>query len=155
MPVFHQVSRYLDAVSDGAVRPEWCVVASLLPYPYKESGPNAELRSHKIFPAGAKFHVIGGFAGKGHEVVTVVGTARRRRYVTAHIQARYLGDWRVALIYRPEVLRAIHQAEIDDRWSAHRWNQQGFELDSPEYGEYLRRIADRFQRTHCDRTDDG
>ncbi|MEV6323589.1 hypothetical protein AB0M45_20695 [Nocardia sp. NPDC051787] len=131
-------------MNDNVPQPEWCVVATLLPYPYRP-GPNAEHRSHKIYPAGAKLHVIGGFAGMGHKVVTVVGSGHRRRLVTAHIQARYLGGWRVALIYRPAVLNAIHRAVHYDNVTGHRWNQQGFELSAPEYAEHLRSIAQKFQ----------
>ncbi|GAB2521016.1 hypothetical protein [Nocardia heshunensis] len=131
--------------------PEWCIVANLLPYPYNP-GPHEHHRSQKIFPAGAKLHVIGGFAGMGHEVVTVVGTNHHGRIVTANIAARYLGGWRVALIYRPAVLRAIREAPNDVRFPAHRWNEAQLEFDAPEYAELLRQRAEGFQRwLHGDR----
>ncbi|MFE6860969.1 hypothetical protein [Nocardia sp. NPDC057668] len=126
----------------NAVHPEWCVVANLLPYPYNP-GPKADYRSHRIFPAGAKLHVIGGFAGRGHEVVTVTGTNHQGRIVTSNITARYLGGWRVSLIHRPAVLHAIHRAS--SRYPAHRWNHRNLPFDSPEYEAVLRERAAGFQ----------
>lgn len=125
--------------------PEWCIIATLLPYPYRP-GPSEGFRSHGIYPAGAKLHVIGGFAGMGHVQVTVVGVGHHgHRLVTAHLEARYLGGWRVALVYRPAVLRAIRKAVAFDQTVAHRWNRQGLALGSAEYAEHLRSIAEGFQ----------
>jgi hypothetical protein len=74
--------------------PEWCIVGNLLPYPYQPDGPQAEFRSQKIFPAGAKLFIVGGFAGMGYETVTVIGYGHHRRTpVTAHIRAWYVGGW--------------------------------------------------------------
>lgn len=125
--------------------PEWCVIATMPPYPYRP-GPSEGFRSHGIFPAGAKLHVIGGFAGMGHAQVTVVGVGHHsHRQVTAHLEARYLTDWRVALVYRPAVLRAIRKAVAFDGGTAHRWNRQGLDLGSADYAEHLRAIAAGFQ----------
>ncbi|QIS08558.1 hypothetical protein [Nocardia arthritidis] len=128
-------------------KPEWCIIATLLPYPYKP-GPSWNFRSQKIFPAGAKLHVVGGFAGPGYRVVTVVGTGHHRRVVAANIQARYLGGWRVALVYRPAILRVIRRALSENPYAAHRFVSEDneFEFGSAEYAAYLRPIAERFQR---------
>lgn len=134
--------------------PEWCLLGNLLPYPYQPGGPNGEFRSQKIFPAGAKLHVVGGFAGMGHETVTVIGYAHRRSSpVTAHIRARYVGNWRARLVYRPAILRAINAAQREES-TAHRWltdRRPGHVVrylpTDPAYGEHLARIAEEFQRS--------
>ena len=73
--------------------PEWCIVGTLLPYPYSQQGPLADFRSQKIFPAGAKLYIVGGFAGMGHETITVIGYGHRRRNpVLAHIKAHEYGS---------------------------------------------------------------
>ncbi|MGX1806288.1 hypothetical protein ACWIGI_11285 [Nocardia sp. NPDC055321] len=128
-----------------AVRPEWCIVANLLPYPYNP-GPKEHYRSHRIFPAGAKLHVVGGFAGMGNEVVCVVGTNHHGRIVIANIAARLLGGWRVALIHRPAVLRAIHRSANHKGAPAHRWHNPEWAFDSPEYADKLREQAAGFQQ---------
>ncbi|RKE11342.1 hypothetical protein C8E86_6267 [Catellatospora citrea] len=133
--------------------PEWCIVGNLLPYPYGQGGPHADFRSQKIFPAGAKLYVIGGFAGMGHGTITVIGYAHRRRDpVTAHIKAKYVGNWRARLVYRPVILRAINLTQEEER-TAHRWltgYRDGLRVEhwptEPEYGEHLARVAAYFQR---------
>ncbi|MFG1942636.1 hypothetical protein [Nonomuraea sp. NPDC048826] len=128
-------------------------MGTLLPYPYSQNGPQAEFRSQRIFPAGAKLYVVGGFAGMGHETVTVVGYAhRRRRPAMAHIKAKYVGGWRAQLVYRPVILRAIYTAQLDQH-TGHRWlvaHREGrrveFQPTEPEYGEHLAQIAADFQR---------
>jgi hypothetical protein len=132
--------------------PEWCIVGNLLPYPYSPNGPYADFRSQKIFPAGAKLYVVGGFAGTGHETVTVIGYAHhRRRPVIAHIQAKFVGNWRASLVYRPAILRAIHAAEREQTY--HRWLTPSrgdrtveYQPSEPEYGEHLAQVAAYFQR---------
>lgn len=140
-------------MSEGTWSPEWCIVGNLLPYPYSPDGPRADLRSQKIFPAGAKLYIVGGFAGMGYETVTVVGHAHRRpRPVRAHIKAKYVGNWRAELIYRPSVLRAIHAAQ-QERSTGHRWlrpfrddREAAYHPGDPEYGEHLAQIAADFQQ---------
>ncbi|GAA4898416.1 hypothetical protein LX16_0938 [Stackebrandtia albiflava] len=135
-----------------APRAEWCIVATLLPYPY--DGDKQGFRSHGIFPAGSRLHVIGGFAGMGHETVTVVGFSHgRRRPVSAFLPGRYLGGWRARLVYRPAILRRIHQAEEFDSTTAHRWRHLmpgdhlgRIDATDPEYGDVLASVAAWFQR---------
>lgn len=130
--------------------PEWCIVGTLLPYPYKPNGPYADMRSQKIFLAGARLHVIGGFAGPGYETVTVVGYAHRRRNpVVAHLKAHYIGGWHAKLVYRPAILRAIDEAGCD-RWLSEFRPEVGYVEHEPttaEYGAYLARVAASFQRS--------
>jgi hypothetical protein len=139
---------------DDQWNPEWCIVGNLLPYPYREEGPHADFRSQKIFPAGAKLCVLGGFGGMGNATITVVGYAHRRPHpVTAHLKASYVGNWRARLIYRPVLLRAIHAAQREEN-TCHRWlygyrdDQRGDYLPTePEYGAHLAEIAASFQRS--------
>ncbi|KAB1102705.1 hypothetical protein F6X54_31015 [Micromonospora aurantiaca] len=135
--------------------PQWCIVGNLLPYPYSPRGSLAAHRSQKIFPAGAKLYVIGGFAGMGYETVTVIGHAhRRRRPVLAHLKAAYVGGWRAELVYRPVLLRMILRAQREQPRECHRWlnpphdGRQGrYEPHDPAYGEHLARIAASFRQT--------
>ncbi|SCG78692.1 hypothetical protein GA0070609_5659 [Micromonospora echinaurantiaca] len=139
-------------VEDGW-SPEWCIVGNLLPYPYSANGPRADFRSQKIFPAGAKLYVVGGFGGLGYETITVIGYAHgRRRPVTAHIKAKYVGNWRAELVYRPVILRAIHAAE-NEQDTYHRWltpfrdeRTAEYHPSEPAYGEHLAEVAAYFQR---------
>jgi hypothetical protein len=128
--------------------PQWCLVATLLPYPYPP-GPNEDRRSHGIFPAGARLHVIGGFAGMGYETVSVVGYAHHHRApVKAHLTGRLLGGWRVQLVYRPAVLRAIHAAREEDPWACHRFLRPGeapTAVTTEEYRDRLAELAAQFQ----------
>ncbi|MFI6479992.1 hypothetical protein ACIBH1_18805 [Nonomuraea sp. NPDC050663] len=134
--------------------PEWCIVGTLMPYPYSANSPVAHHRSQKIFPAGAKLYVVGGFAGMAHETVTVIGYPHGRRApVMAHIAARYIGGWRAQLVYRPVILRAIRDAADDDS-TAHRWltsyenKEEGrYEPAEAAYGEHLAKVAAHFQRS--------
>jgi hypothetical protein len=140
-------------VSTKEWSPEWCIVGNLLPYPYSPAGPQADYRSQKIFPAGAKLYILGGFPGAGHETITVIGYAHRRPHpVTAHIQARYVGNWRAQLIYRPVILRAINLAQSEDD-TCHRWltttrdgNPVEYWPTEPVYGDHLAQIAAYLQR---------
>ncbi|MGC1215063.1 MAG: hypothetical protein WA890_27865 [Micromonospora sp.] len=142
-------------MAEGTWIPEWCIVGNLLPYPYSSDGPHADFRSQKIYPAGARLYVVGGFAGMGHETITVIGYAHgRRRPVTAHIKAKYVGNWRARLVYRPVILRAIPDAEREQS-TCHRWlipchggdRRVEYQPSEPEYGDHLAHVAAGFQRT--------
>lgn len=126
--------------------PQWCVIAIVLPYPYRV-GEKQCFHSHGIFPAGVKLYVIGGFAGMGYEMVTVIGYGHHlRRPVTAHIKAHHLGGWRAGLVYRPAILRLIAKAEATDPRTSCRWRRGEFDdTSSPEYGEHLAAVAAHFQ----------
>ncbi|MEC3958778.1 hypothetical protein VMT65_37470 [Nocardia sp. CDC153] len=133
--------------ADSSTPPEWCLIATMRSYPYSPTGPKAKFRGHGRFPAGAKLYVIGGFAGTGYETVTVVGYGRHRRSpITVHLPAKYLRDWRVALVYRPAVLRAIRNAAPREPASVDRWNHDGWAVDSDEYRDHLTGIAAGFER---------
>jgi hypothetical protein len=140
-------------VSAEELSPEWCLVGNLLPYPYSTNGPQPDYRSQKIFPAGAKLYVLGGFAGAAYDTITVIGYGHHRRHpVRAHIQAKYVGGWRAQLVYRPVILRAIYRAQDGDG-TCHRWLDdipQGrltpYSPTEPEYGDLLARLANDFQR---------
>lgn len=139
-------------MADGGWTPEWCITGNLLPYPYSPNGPHANFRSQKIFPAGAKLYVVGGFGGDGYETITVIGYGHRRRSpVTAHIRAKYVGAWRAELVYRPVILRTLHAAYERQKHICHRWlydpdKKCTYEPGDPEYGRHLERIAAIFQR---------
>ena len=150
-PSMSTISSRVATADPGPMRAEWCIVATLLPYPYR--GNRSEQRSHGIFPAGAKLYVIGGFAGMGHETVTVVGYAHGRRSpVLAHLPHKYLGGWRVALVYSPSVLRRIHSGETEDHRVCHRFRRRrrdaadDSEVISPEYRDHLAQLASTFQQ---------
>jgi hypothetical protein len=140
-------------VSTEELCPEWCIVGTLLPYPYSLNGPKADYRSQKIFPAGAKLHILGGFAGVAYSTITVIGYGHHRPHpVKAYIQAKFVGNWRARLVYRPAILRAIHIAQNEvgtcDRWltdTRHR-SLARYSPTDPEYGEHLAEIAAYFQR---------
>jgi hypothetical protein len=126
---------------------EWCIVATVLPYPYRSE--KAEHRSHGIFPAGAKVYVVGGFAGMGYETVTVIGYPHGRRGpVLAHMPHLYLGGWRVELVYRPVILRRIHQSEVESPSACARFRTSaGQDVTSEQYATHLRRLAAKFQES--------
>jgi hypothetical protein len=127
--------------------PEWCIVGTLPPYPYRP-GPHEAFRSQKIFPAGAKLHLIGGYAGMGYDSVFVVGYGHHRRNpVGAVIDVRLAAGWRTELVYRPAILRRIHAAQAEDPGVCHRW-AHAFDgaLGGEPYRAHLEKIAAGFQR---------
>ncbi|MGW4243766.1 hypothetical protein [Nocardia sp. NPDC004722] len=131
--------------ADTTPSPEWCLIATMREYPYGPSGSKADRRSHGRFPAGAKLYVVGGFAGMGYDTVTVVGYGHHRRSpITVHLAARFLRDWRVALVYRPAILRAL-RAAVDRAASADRWNWDGLAFDSDDYRDRLTDCAAGFK----------
>ncbi|MFE3195276.1 hypothetical protein ACFXHA_40165 [Nocardia sp. NPDC059240] len=131
--------------ADTTPGPEWCLIATMREYPYGPNGSHAAFRSHGRFPAGAKLYVVGGFAGMGYETVTVVGYGHHRRApITVHLPARFLCDWRVALVYRPAILRAL-RAAVDREASADRWNWDGLAFDSDAYRDRLTATATGFE----------
>ncbi|MEU4217405.1 hypothetical protein [Actinoplanes sp. NPDC026623] len=78
----------------------------------RPAGPGGEetKRGLRIFRPDAKVYVVDGFGGMGWETVTVVGQARKSaRWVTAHVQAKNLHNFRVKLVYTPASLRRITQ----------------------------------------------
>lgn len=136
------------SVTQEELSPEWCIVGTLLPYPYSPNGPKADYRSQKIYPVGAKLHILGGFPGDAYRTITVIGYGHHRPHpVKAHIQASYVGNWRARLIYRPAILRAIHIAQNEDD-TCHRWLTETRPRSLAEYSptdgayaEHLTQIA--------------
>ena len=115
--------------------PEWCIVGNLRPY----------ANPRKLFPTGAKLYLLGGFAGMGYETITVVGYARgRSNPVIAHIMRKHVENWRVQLVYRPAVLRAIHKAMAEEP-TCHRWLDTGHWPTFTDYGDHLKRIVASFE----------
>jgi hypothetical protein len=57
-------------------------------------------RGLRLFAGGAKVYVVNGFGGDGWETLTVIGRHRKAgRYLTAHVPAEHLTNWRVKPIY--------------------------------------------------------
>ena len=135
-------------MTEPPIPPEWCIVGTLLPYPY--IGEKAAHRSHKIFPAGAKLHLIGGYAGMGYDAIYVVGFGHHRRHpVGAVINVRLAAGWRTELVYRPAILRHIQAATQADPRVCHRWlfkYPEPHDYGSAEYRDHLAGIAAEFQR---------
>ncbi|WP_412537901.1 hypothetical protein R8Z50_18750 [Longispora sp. K20-0274] len=97
------------------VQPQWSLVTNVPERPYR-SPEHAHRRGLRIFPAGAKVHFVGGFAGMGYETITVVGYGRGgrgRAPIVAHVAARHLPEWRIELVYRPAILRLL---DAESRW---------------------------------------
>lgn len=98
------------SAGEPGVQPQWAIVANVVDE--RPFGPGGEetKRGLKIFRPNAKVYVIDGFGGMGWETVTVVGQPRKSpRWVTAHVQARNLHNFRVKLVYTPAALRRITQ----------------------------------------------
>ena len=91
-------------------RPVWCVVANVVASrPYGPGGDQVR-RGLRLFAGGAKVHVVSGFGGDGWETLTVIGHHRKAgKYLTVHIRAEHLTNWRVKPVYSPAVLAAMRE----------------------------------------------
>lgn len=88
--------------------PAWCLAANIIAErPYGPGGRETRAGT-KHFAPGAKVYVLDFFWGMGGEDVTVIGHHRRsHQLVTMTIRSRWLVNWRVELVYRPAVIRAL------------------------------------------------
>ena len=91
--------------------PIWSLAANVVDS--RRYGPGGVEIRHglRIFTGGAKVYV----AGRFHCVdgLPVVGLSRRpHRLVNAVVFPRFLTNWRVRMVYRPAVLRALARADI-------------------------------------------
>jgi len=93
-----------SAVSD---QPRWCVVGNVVVE--RLHGSEGQVRrGTKHFSPGTKVYLVDAYWGKGGEMVTVLGLARRpKRWITVDVSARVLENWRAKLIYDPAVLRRL------------------------------------------------
>ncbi len=91
----------------------WCVVANVRPTRFY--GEDAEVRSGtKHFAPGAKVHCFPQLWGDGYEQIKVVGRHRgSHKFVTMIIHSEWLENWRVKMIYSPEVIR-----RFEGKWDA-------------------------------------
>ena len=101
--------------SDG---PVWCVAANVVPErPYGPGGAEVRRRTNHFSP-GAKVHVVDFFWGVGGERVTVVGRHRgAKRFVTLHMDADHLANWRAELVYSPHIIGEVLKAGELSRFS--------------------------------------
>lgn len=93
------------------MEPMWMIVANVCRVrPFGEwHEPKVGLRWLR---GGAKVYVAGGFGGNGFKNVSVIGRHRYgNRFFLQHVEARYLVDWRVQLVYSPTVLRIAAEGD--------------------------------------------
>jgi hypothetical protein len=102
------------AQAQPSVEPVWCVVANIVPErPYGPGGAEKR-RGTKHFRPGAKVYCFPALWGDGYEQIKVVGRHRRsNRYVTMVIKSAWLENWRVKLVYSPDIIR-----RLDGKWNA-------------------------------------
>jgi hypothetical protein len=76
-------------------------------------------RGTKHCGAGAKVYLAGAFWGMGGEQVTVIGQHRAsKRYIVLSMASRHLTNWRAQLVYRPAILRLLHEHGSSGEWGA-------------------------------------
>jgi hypothetical protein len=98
----------MDHSSTEQHLPAWCLAANIIAErPYGPGGHETRAGT-KHFAPGAKVYVLAFFWGMAGEDVTVIGHHRRsHRLVTMTIRSRWLVNWRVELVYRPAIIRAL------------------------------------------------
>jgi len=90
----------------------WCVIANLMrdcPSGEAVSGVSSGTR---LFRGGAKVHVIGMYRGAGRNIVVVAQHRKSRSFLKCVINACYVENMRIKLIYSPKVLE-IRRAAVD------------------------------------------
>jgi hypothetical protein len=93
------------------VDPIWTLVANVVETRRYGPGGQEVRRGVRIFSGGAKVYLAGMF----HCVhaLPVVGLSRHpHRLVNAAVDARFLTNWRVRLVYSPAVMRALSMADV-------------------------------------------
>ncbi len=93
---------------DTSKDPEWVTVANVVGLrQYGPGGAKTKSGTKQLSPGGKVF-VFADFAGSPGMVVTVVGRHRAsKRYITLHMPAEHLINWRAELLYSPHVLRQV------------------------------------------------
>lgn len=83
-------------------------------------GEAGEVRSGtKHFTGGAKVTYVGAHWGMGAEEVMVIGQHRgSKKLITLTMPRRHLHNWRIQLVYSPQVLRLLEHLEVrtDGDW---------------------------------------
>jgi hypothetical protein len=93
---------------DTSEDPEWVTVANIVALRQYGPGGSKTKSGTKQLSPGGKVYVFASFAGSPGTVVTVVGRHRAsKRYITLHMSAEHLTNWRAELLYSPHVLRQI------------------------------------------------
>ena len=90
------------------LEPGWLIAANVVRWRrYGEGGQ--ELRpGTKSYRGGSKVHVIGSYAGTGHETLTTIGRGRHTgRYITIDMATRNLHTFRAAPVYSPDGAAAL------------------------------------------------
>lgn len=127
--------------------PVWCIVANVVAErPYGPGGLHWR-RGLRLFPAGAKVQVPGGYPGMGYDTVTVIGRTRHSaRYAVVDIRTAHLTNWRVKLVYSPAVLDRLGEVCPTPNRG---FSPRGSDRTSQAYREDLQRAATQFQQ-HTD-----
>lgn len=90
------------------VEPVWCAVANVVETRPYGPGGEAERSGTKHFSPGTKIYVRRFFWRKGGEQVEVVGRHRgSHQLVTMVIRSSWLTNWRVKLVYEPQVVSRL------------------------------------------------
>lgn len=97
----------------------WCVVANVVTE--RGYGPNGtEFRfGTKHFRPGAKLQIIDAYAGTCENVIAIGHHRGSNRYCKMVVSIRHLENFRVKLVYSPEVVRLAneHFATGSPAWS--------------------------------------
>ena len=92
---------------------QWCLVGNIVTE--HEYGEDHEIRyGNKQFRPGAKVFVNLVYGGMGHENILVIGNPRRsHRYIEIVIARKYVENFRVQKVYKPQVLERIKNSKWD------------------------------------------
>ena len=105
----------MGAVNEEIVEQEWqwCLVGNIVDE--HEYGENHEIRhGNKQFRPGAKVFVNLVYGGMGHENILVIGNPRRsHRYIEIVIARKYVENFRLQRVYKPQVLERMRKSDWD------------------------------------------
>jgi len=110
---------------DNSKSPEavWCVVANVVDeHPYKEG--RHIVRGTKHFSPGTKVYCFPPLWGDGYEKIKVIGRHRgSKRFVTMVMPSKWLTNWRVKLVYSPQIV-----SQMKEHWDGKDESKEQAEL---------------------------
>lgn len=92
---------------------QWCLVGNIVDE--HEYWENHEIRyGNKQFRPGANVFINLVYGGMGHENILVIGNPRHsRRYIEIVIARKYVENFRLQKVYKPQVLERIKNSKWD------------------------------------------
>jgi hypothetical protein len=101
-----------DNPQSDPIKSQWCLVGNIVAV--RSFGVEHELRSGtKHFSGGTKVYCLPAQWGDGYDKITVIGRHRgSKQFESMIIRSDWVCNWRAKVIYNPEIIRRIEEANI-------------------------------------------